>query len=407
MTEKLNPKCIVLSCFGGAQGELGVVRSLGRMGVHVVLLSEYSDPISRHSKYTQEFIQVRNLYKDKEKSLATLIEYSRKQSIKPVLFPTADPDLEFLSENESILSDYFYLFVSGREIIEHFVDKAKFSIWAKTYSFPVPWTGRPGNADEVINMSKSVSYPVILKPVSPTSWGREHIRDIVNSKKALKIDSANELVELYSKISAYDQDMVIQEYIPGRDDRLYSLHIYINKQGEPLGYFVGQKIRTYPTYAGIGCYVISVELPRLVELGIEILKKVQYTGLALLQFKLDPRNQEFKLLEINPRVSSWNMLATECGVNLPYIAYADTVGGLPVKPQISQLNGIKYIYFEHDLHAFFDYRKHGDCTFWQWLKSYRGRKVFQFYAIDDLRPYILETFSLLKRLFMKFFKKIG
>lgn len=396
MNETAAPKCVVLSCLGGAQGELGVVRCLGRMGVHVVLVSEYEHPISRYSKYTREFVEIRGFYSRKDEALAGLIAYAQRQAVKPVIFPTADPDLEFLSQYREQLAPYYHMFVSRAEIIENYTDKGKFSTYALSHGYPIPATSIPDNLDDVVAIADQVAYPVILKPVVPMSWGREEIRRIVNSKKAIRAESKEELLRYYRDIAVYDREMVIQEYIPGRDDRLYSLHVYIDRRGEALGWFVGRKIRTFPAYAGIGCYVISVHLPELVDIGIEILRKVDYTGLALLQFKQDPRTGDYKLLEINPRVSSWNQLATECGVNLPLIAWRDTAG-LPVTPQRTQQDGVKYFFFEHDLHAFLEYRREGDCTLGEWLASYRGRKVFQYFATDDLRPWWIETRGLLQR----------
>lgn len=396
MNDTSAPKCVVLSCLGGAQGELGVVRSLGRRGVHVVLASEYEQPVSRHSRYVREFVRIDGFYSDREQALAGLIEYAQCQSQRPVIFPTADPDLEFVSEYREQLEPWYRLFVSRRDIIENYTDKGKFSHYALSHGYPIPATIIPGDEADVVAAADRVEYPVILKPVVPMSWGCEEIRRIVDSKKAIRADTRDELLRYYREIAVHDREMVIQEYIPGRDDRLYSLHLYLDRHGEALGSFTGRKIRTFPAYAGIGCYVISVPLPELVEIGIGILRKVDYTGLALLQFKQDPRSGEFKLLEINPRVSSWNQLATECGVNLPEIAWRDSAG-LPVTPQRSQLDGVKYFYFEHDLHAFREYRREGDCTPGQWLASYRGKKVFQFFARDDLRPWSIETAGLIRR----------
>lgn len=399
------PKCVVLSCLGGAQGELGVVRSLGRKGVHVVLVSEYEEPIARFSRYTKEFIHIEGLFDSKEgeqaqhgkqRTLQQLIDFARLQDTKPVIFPTADPDLAYLSEFKDQLEPHYHLFLSRPEIIENFMDKEKFFHYALQHDYPIPYTQAPRNLQDVVELSRTVNYPVIIKPVIPKSWGQEAIRRIVDWKKAIKVETAAELIRYYEEISVHDKEMVIQEYIPGRDDRLYSLHIYIDRRGKPLGHFVGRKMRTFPTYAGIGCHVVSVDLPEIVKAGVEILRKVDYTGLALLQFKHDPRSGDYRLLEINPRVSSWNQLATECGVNLPYAAYADAAG-LDVESQLRQDSGVKYFYFEHDLHAFLDYRKHGDCTFGQWLGSYRGPKVFQFFATDDMRPYVIETRGLLGR----------
>jgi predicted ATP-grasp superfamily ATP-dependent carboligase len=182
----------------------------------------------------------------------------------------------------------------------------------------------------------------------------------------------------------------VQDYVPGRDDRLYSLHVYMDRQSRPLAWFTGRKLRTYPTYAGIGCFVESVVVSEIIEPGLAMLRRVGYTGFALLQFKRDERDGSFKLLEINPRSSSWNLLAAACGVNLPHVAYLDAIGEPPASPP-AQREGVKYLFFDNDLRAFLDYRRHGDITAWQWLASLRGPKVYQLFAADDLGPFLRDV----------------
>ena len=186
--------------------------------------------------------------------------------------------------------------------------------------------------------------------------------------------------------------MVVQEYVPGRDDALFSMHAYMDQDSRPLGVFTGQKVRTWPTHAGIGCFVRSVYVPELVEIGVDLLRRVRYTGLALLQFKRDARDGRYRLLEINARASSWNLLASACGVNLPYLAYRDAVG-LPAKEPRRQKEGLRYVSFENDVRAFLDYRRHGEWTWLSWARSLVGRNVYQLLAWDDLKPFARDVAS--------------
>jgi predicted ATP-grasp superfamily ATP-dependent carboligase len=246
-------------------------------------------------------------------------------------------------------------------------------------------------------IGRAARFPLILKPMLPPTWSREPIATVVGHKKALTVHSAAELEARYGAIAALEPRLVVQDYVPGRDDRLYSLHVYMDRASEPLGWFTGRKLRTYPTYAGIGCFVESVTIPEIIADGIDMLRRIHYSGLALLQFKRDDRDGTYKLLEINPRTSSWNLLAAEAGVNLPYIAYRDAIGAPPQAPPV-QRDGLRYQYFDHDLRAFWDYRKHGDITLAQWLGSLRGPKVYQLFAADDPSPFLHDLGSKGRRL---------
>ena len=50
------------------------------------------------------------------------------------------------------------------------------------------------------------------------------------------------------------------------------------------------------------------------------------TGLSQVEFKRDPRDGSFRLMEVNPRLWQWHGLASACGVDLPVIAYRDLTG---------------------------------------------------------------------------------
>ncbi len=379
-------KVVVTSCLGGSQGDIGVVRSLGRAGIKVILLTEYATSLSRFSRYVERTVVEPEMTRSRAALKKALLDIAAAEEHKPVLFPTADPDLTLLSELKNELSPHFHEFLSHPQLIEVCLDKGKFFEFSRDLGFPIPNTHCPRNIEEVKEIAGQQSFPAILKPLVPQTWSQPKIQRLVDEKKALVINSAAELCETYEKIATLNSDMAIQDYIPGRDDRLYSLHIYVSRAGEVLGYFTGQKIRTFPTYAGIGCFVRSVYVPEIVDSGIDILRKLNYTGMALLQFKQDSRDGQYKLLEINPRASSWNILAERCGVNLAEIAYRDTLGESVVS-RPTQMEGINYLYFGHDFRAFLDYRKHGDWSWFSWLRSLLGPKVFQLWCSDDPGPF--------------------
>ena len=51
-----------------------------------------------------------------------------------------------------------------------------------------------------------------------------------------------------------------------------------------------------------------------------------FHGISQVEFKRDPRDGRYKLMEINPRLWQWHGLAAACGVDLPRIAYCDLLG---------------------------------------------------------------------------------
>ena len=64
----------------------------------------------------------------------------------------------------------------------------------------------------------------------------------------------------------------------------------------------------------------------VVEQGLALLRQLGFHGLSQVEFKRDPRDGAYKLMEVNPRLWQWHGLAAACGVDLPLIAYRDLLG---------------------------------------------------------------------------------
>ena len=181
--------------------------------------------------------------------------------------------------------------------------------------------------------------------------------------------------------------VIIQEMIPGEDERLAYLCFYIGREGEPLGLFAGRKRRVLPPGLGSASLAESMADPRLTEVALRLLRAVKYKGLGGAEFKLDPRDGLYKLIEVNVRFGLWDSLGARCGVNLAHIAYRDALG-LPVEPRLAWRTGVKWVSFQRDLEAFKLYRRQGKLSFWQWRRSLRGEKMWAVWARDDPRPFL-------------------
>lgn len=392
------PAAVVLSCLGGSQGDLGVVRTLGRQGVRVLLVSESGGAVggdapegpAAQSRYVAAHHRIAGFDHDEE-ALATLerLADAHGKTARPVLVPTADPDLGFVTRHRARLERHFALVSPRADLVETCLDKGRFGSWAVAQGLPVPATWHPRGLQDIRDIARKACFPLIVKPVYPPAWSREPLHSLVHGLKALTVSDAVALEETYRRVAAVDPHVVLQDFVPGRDDQLVSLHVYLDAGSRPLAWFTGRKLRTYPVDAGIGCLVESVRLPALAESSLAALQRVGWTGFALLQFKHDPRDGHYKLLEINPRTSSWNLLAAACGVNLPYVAYRDACG-LPPAPPPVQREGLRYLYLENDWRAFRDYRRRGELSVWQWLVSMRRVRVAQLLALDDPRPFVTD-----------------
>jgi predicted ATP-grasp superfamily ATP-dependent carboligase len=382
------PTAIVFDCKGAAEGAISVVRTLGRAGVPVVVLGDDLRTPTARSRYCEEFLHVPAFTSRPEEALAVVHRFAATQPVPPVLFPTADPDLLFVSRWQHQLEPACSTFVARPEIIAAFSDKRRFIDFAQEHGFPVPATFAPADGAEVRQVATQVRYPVVLKPSHPAAWTDAAVQRLVHHRKALVLESRDELVAAYDAIAPHSNEVIVQEWIPGADDAHYSLHVYVDRRSRPLAVFTGRKVRVYPAYAGSGCFVRSVRVEAMIETGLAMLQRVRYTGIAVINFKHDARSGRFLVHEINPRISQWNILPTRCGVDIPWIAYADAAG-LDPEPAGAQSERWQYVYLRNDLKAFATYRRDGEWSTARYVRSLLAQpRVHQLFATDDPGPLV-------------------
>jgi predicted ATP-grasp superfamily ATP-dependent carboligase len=205
--------------------------------------------------------------------------------------------------------------------------------------------------------------------------------------KVLRVDTLEELRRANGRMQRYCDSFVVQEYVSGGDDRLYSFHAYYDASSRPLGCFIGRKIRTYPKCTGFSTCLELVHEPELLRLGLEMMRGIKFVGPMKIDFKKDEVRNRFVTLECNPRLNLWTYLGAACGINLPKMALADLCGE-SVTPAMEYRTGVKWLSFGNDARAFLrESRLPGDGNWAQWLWSLRGPKVHDVFSWRDPWPW--------------------
>ena len=96
------------------------------------------------------------------------------------------------------------------------------------------------------------------------------------------------------------------------------------REGRVLRSYTGRKLTQFPYDHGSVSVAESLAVPdHVVEKSQALLNEGKIPGITQVELKLDPRDGEFKLIEINDRGWFWVKLAAHSGVNLPLIQYYD------------------------------------------------------------------------------------
>lgn len=317
-TDKNRVGAIVL---GGNFVGLGVVRSLGAHGIPTwVIDADRSKSIAQFSRHTTRFIETKEAITD------VLLREGRQHQLNGwVLFPVNDEYVEAVSANHQLLSSIYRVTTAPPEVTMFALDKRLTYRRADELGIAAPWTAVGNSLAEI--EADGVPYPVILKPAV-----NHHFFPQTNIK-ALPADNPSELQRGFAQMSRYipADEILVQERIPGGGENQFSF-CAVCKDGRVYASLVAQRRRQYPVDFGNASTFVETTTQTVVkEAGRRFLESIGFNGIAEVEFKFDPRDGKYKILDVNPRTWGWHTLGKAAGIDFTYLLWRQAVG-LPVAP---------------------------------------------------------------------------
>jgi len=368
---------IVFNC---AYNGLSIIQELGRRGVEVHALDSFRN-VGTTSRYAA-YHPCPNPTTDEEDFIQYLLDLASQFDDTPVLIPTNDHWAAAIAHYRDRLTGPYHPCVVDGETIDLLLNKDRFGEWAYEQGYPVPrsWTtdqlseipddafpiaAKPSDATGVPDMMFDSKIALLYNKLFGKSEKKmpESEREVAErlSENRFKIfESRDELDDFIVGFSDILGRFVVQEYVRGMSDQMYTVGVYAS-QGEIKGLFTGRKVRGYPPDIG-DCKVGQVEdVPdSVVSTVVEICDELEYHGIAEFEFKRDKQTGEFYLIEINPRSWSWIGITPACGVSLPWIAYKDNIDSttLPYSESTREDGSVRWVkVFEDLMNCLYFYRQ--------------------------------------------------
>ena len=118
----------------------------------------------------------------------------------------------------------------------------------------------------------------------------------------------------------------------------------------------------------------------------------------MVEFKRDPTDGTFALMEINPRTVSGNQLGISAGVDLAWIAFRHLIGLDDAATRAPSFRSdVQYVNEEWDVQAFLAARSSGRLTLRRWLGSLIGTRAWAIFAWDDPGPLLVGLWRMLAK----------
>lgn len=295
---------------------LAAVRSLGQRGIRVAVGETTRLTASHFSRYASR----RLVYPSPAARPDEFLEWLEDELGKnryALLLPTEFSTQQLIAKNLGRLNGLAAFPFPSCELAQRVHDKSWLMRFAMERGYPAPRTffvGEDG-IERLQELSETLSYPAVVKPKeSSGSRGIVYVKD--------KAHFAGCYMGVHSR---YPYPLV-QEYIPPSGGGTGVAALF-NMKGEPRAGFVYRRLREYPVTGGPGTLREGVRNDRLMETAFSLLKDLGWKGPAMVEFRRDPRDGVFKLLEINPRLWGSLHLSVISGVDFPYLIYRLAASG--------------------------------------------------------------------------------
>jgi predicted ATP-grasp superfamily ATP-dependent carboligase len=359
-------------------GGLGIIRSLGRLGIPVYTVAEDHLTPAGVSRYAAQRFVWNAGHLAKHDILDALARIGRELNKPTILIPTDDLAAILIAEESATLRQWFAFTDIMPGLPRNLADKQKLHALCRQMGVSCPETLLPTSLSDANEFAKTVGFPVVVKAAA--AWLDPKLRvSIVHTER--------ELADVWNRAErSRTTNLLIQEYIPHGDDWFF--HGYCNDASECLAGFTGMKVRSFPPHTGITTLGRSVTNDVLRHQAETLLKAISYAGIVDIDYRFDKRDRQYKLLDFNPRIGAqFRVFVDENGIDVARALYSDLTGQTVRRAR--QVDGRVFVEEPFDLRASVNYFRRGELSAHAWARSFNGPKEFAWFSWDDPLPFVM------------------
>lgn len=377
---------------GGEANALSVVRDLGSIGVSVHFLCD-RDTSARFSRYCRHIDTEKREGESDEAAWSRFLLGAESDVLRgAIVLACSDAGIQVLLRHRDALAERFRLDDANPVAQRAMLDKLATYKHAAAAGVATPRFWEVHGRANIEALERELVYPLMVKP------RLSHVFEQRLGRKHVVVETFDALLAAYDAAADAELDVLLVEHVPGGDDRLCSYFTYLDEQSEPLFHFTKRVIRRFPSGMGGGCYHITDHIPELIEPSRALFKQVGLRGLANVEYKHDPRDGRYKLIECNARFVASDALVSAAGISLGRFVYNRVTGQSQQVPNEFR-SGLRLWDPLRDVKALFERRRRGEITLLSWLGSVvRRGHTFPFFRWTDPMPAIARGCKPLARL---------
>ena len=371
-------------------GTLGIIRSLGKLGVPVYAVVDDRFAPAVASRYLTEAFAWDTGDRDAERLLTRVTRLGERLRRPTILIPTDDSAAAFIAEHARKLANWFLFPEVPADLPRRLSNKKDLHFLCRNVAVSCPDIELPRSIDDVYSFIERARFPVVVKAAESQRLpsGVPGVCVARNPKELLSHYQHAENPEL--------PNLIFQEYIPDSCAEDWIFHGYCNPQTGCLVAFTGKKLRSYPTSAGFTALGVSVRNESLVLQTTKFLTGIGYAGIVDIDYRLDKRTGEYLLLDFNPRIgANFRMFEDDARIDVVRALHLDLTGRTVYR--LSVVEGRVFIVEPYDLFASISNILDGKLTVRGWWQSLKGSRELAWFNGDDPLPFLSMCARLLFR----------
>jgi predicted ATP-grasp superfamily ATP-dependent carboligase len=380
---------VVLNC--EAHGGLGIVRSLGRMGVPVYPVHKDRSAPANFSRYATGTFRWDFASASDSESLAFMQRVSEEVGCPALIFACDDDTAIFVGDHAGILRQSFLFQDVPADLIADLASKRGLYELATRHNIPTAETRFPRCKADVLSCISELTFPVLLKAIDGLLLARR------TGKKMVICRNEQELLESYDRLEDLRHpNLMIQEYIPGGAESVWMFNGYFNHLSECLASFTGRKLRQCPIHTGATSLGICLKNPAVEHDVKAFLAAVGYKGMVDVGTRYDARDGRYKILDVNPRIgATFRLFVDQAGMDVARACYLDMTGQAVTSSPFDE--GRRWIVEDMDASASIRYWRERSLTVRQWAASLHGIQEAGYFSWSDPLPALVRLFSVARR----------
>ena len=387
----------VLVTDGEQRAALALVRSLGQVGYDVYVCSTRVGSVAGASRHCRAELSVHDPLRQPAEFVSDIEGILRRYDIES-LIPIAEPALLALLPHRARFARTLLPF-PDIEVFRRACDKAHVAQIASTLGIAVPEQVKAGDPVEALAPEiEALGFPLVLKPS----------RSVVSSSHGLAkagVRYAFDRDDLKRQIGALGPEMyplLLQRRVSGPGVGVFLLRW----DGATRANFAHRRLLEKPPSGGVSVYRESILAPDdLVARSEALLAALDWSGVAMVEYKVDARTGTPYLMEINGRFWGSLQLAIDAGVDFPRLLLECAEGRVPPGPTPYRA-GVRSRWFWGTVDHLAARRRQGTSSSPSMLRVlsdllafWKGNEREEVFRFDDPRPFARETLQWLRAVF--------